>query len=366
VHQFFSRGEIQLARLERFLFLALLFLNHGSTADAARYVAPKFKKVVPTRVAADPELSRAWHLDSMGARAAWTTTRGRPETKIAIVDSGVDYNHADLSQNIALNTLEIPDNGIDEDQNGYTDDYVGWDFIWNNGLPFDRAGHGTFLATIAGSVADNGVGTAGVCPECSIIPVRYLNHDGLGDTEDAIKGIYYSIKRKASVINLSFSGEGYDADLKKAIEEAGRNDILVIACASNDESNLDRESIYPAKFNLPNLITVAASDSLGRLWEGSNWGKNSVHLAAPGDDIVGLWLGAWDTGSGTSDSAAVLSGAAGLVRSANPSLTAVEVKTILLNTVRKTPGMRGKVKTDGVVDVAAAVKCATTPSLPCL
>ncbi len=334
-------------------------------AVANRNAPPKLKKAAK-KSGQDPEVSKAWHLDDMGARTAWGTTRGSPDVKIAIVDSGIDYNHADLSGNIAFNEKETPDNGVDDDKNGFIDDYVGWDFIWGNGLPYDRAGHGTFLASIAASVADNGVGSAGVCPECSIIPVRYLNYDGLGDTEDAIEGIYYAIKRGASVINLSFAGEGYDADLKKAIEEAGKQDILVIASASNDEANLDRESIYPAKFNLPNLITVAASDADGELWEGSNWGKKSVHLAAPGDEILGLWLGKWDTGSGTSDAAAVLSGAAGLLRSANRQLTAVQAKEILLATVRQSPALKGKLKTDGIVDIGAAVKCATKSTLPCL
>jgi subtilisin family serine protease len=355
-----------------FVVAAGVCLATSPHAVSGENSAPKYKKERGTgssgsrRKGADPEIGKAWHLDAIGARNAWKTTRGTADIQIAIVDSGVHYNHPDLIDGMALNSADIPGNGIDDDENGYPDDYVGWDFIWSNGLPFDRSGHGTFLASIIGARADNGVGSAGVCPECSIIPVRYLNYEGLGDTEDAIEGIRYATLRGASVINLSFSGEGYDAEMKKAIEEAGKKDILVIAAASNDESNLDNESIYPAKFKLPNLITVAASTRKNELVETSNWGKKSVHLAAPGDDILGIWEGKWDVGSGTSNAAAVLSGAAGLVRAANPGLTAVQTKSIILATVRKSAALKGKMIHEGVLNVEAAVDCAVKTSLPCL
>jgi thermitase len=200
------------------------------------------------------------------------------------------------------------------------------------------------------------------------LPIRFLNRDGVGDTEDAIKGVYYAIQMKASVINFSFAGEGYDKDLYEAIQKAGEkeNDALVVVSASNDGVNVDRDSVYPPKFQLPNQITVAASDKKDGLWDGSNWGKKSVHIAAPGEEVFGPWFDKWDTGSGTSDAAAIVSGAAGLLRSIRPDLTAYQIKKVIIHTARRSKMLKNKIQSGGVLDLEAAVSCITTAHLPCL
>jgi len=315
----------------------------------------------------DPEIHRAWHLEAIGASQAWHWGKGDDATVLAIVDSGVDYTHPEIAPNLAWNTHEWPTNKKDSDGNGFVDDVIGWNFVGNNNLPYDRSGHGTYLASIAVAADDNGVGTAGVCPRCRLLPVRFLNWEGLGDTEDAIAGLYYAISRGARVINFSFSGEGYDRALAKAILAAAAKDILVVVAASNDGENVDRSDTYPAKFNFANMITVAATDREGNLWQHSNWSKKSVHVAAPGVAMLGLWFGTWDsTGNGTSMAAAVVSGAASLIRSIAPHLSAVEVKQILMSTVTPYQSLRQKIHSQGVINLEAAAQCASQVSLPCL
>ncbi|MGZ3710219.1 MAG: S8 family peptidase [Bdellovibrionota bacterium] len=314
----------------------------------------------------DPFLAKQWHLDRIGAKEVWKISMGDPSTTIAIVDSGINYNNPDIAPNLHFNDDEVADNQKDDDKNGFVDDILGWDFVRDAALPFDRSGHGTFMAGIIAAVADNGIGGAGVCPKCSLIPVRFLNFDGMGDTEDGIKGIYYAIKAKARIINMSFAGEGQDKDLERAIKVAGDHDILMVVSAGNDHENIDFSAIYPARYDMPNLITVAASTKDSDLNARSNWGQRHVHIAAPGDDIWSAWFDKWDYGDGTSDAAAVVSGAAGLIRSIAPALTAPQVKDILMATVRPAPLLAKKVISGGVLDVEAAVNCARQKNLPCL
>jgi subtilisin family serine protease len=320
----------------------------------------------PASAGSDPLLKKAWHLKRINAFEAWKKVKGDAETTIAIIDSGINYNHPEVAPNLKRKTAEWPSNGIDKDENGFIDDIIGWDFVKGSFLPFDRTGHGTFIAAIAAGALNNGVGAAGVCPKCSIMPLRFLNYEGLGDTEDAIQSIYYAAKEQVSVINLSFAGEGYDKELFDAINTARKNDVVVVVSSGNDGENIEKSSIYPAKFKLPNQLTVAASTEEDELLESSNWGHTSVHIAAPGDEIIGPWLNKWDTNSGTSFSAAVVTGAVGLVRSANTKLTAEQVVRIIKATAEPIAGLSQKTASGGIIDVDAAVDCATSARLNCL
>ncbi|MFM8315962.1 MAG: S8 family peptidase [Deltaproteobacteria bacterium] len=320
----------------------------------------------PADSGTDPLMKKAWHLKRIKAFEAWKKVQGRQEMTLAIIDSGINYNHPEVAPNLKRKTIEWPSNGVDKDENGFIDDIIGWDFVKGSFLPFDRTGHGTFVAAIAAGAINNGVGASGVCPKCSIMPLRFLNYEGLGDTEDAIKGIYYAAKERVAAINLSFAGEGYDQELFDAINTARKNDVVVVVSSGNDGENIEKSSVYPAKFKLPNQLTVAASTEEDELLESSNWGHTTVHIAAPGDEIIGPWLNEWDTNSGTSFSAAVVTGAVGLVRSANPKLTAEQVVKIIKNTAEKVEPQKNKTVTGGILDVAAAVNCATERNLSCL
>lgn len=346
----------------------------SATAHASPVIPPL--EDVPARSPRkpDPLLPQAWHLKRIGAFQAWRVTQGNPHVTIAVIDSGVDYNHPDINPNLRRNRADWPPNGIDDDRNGYIDDGIGWDFVRNKNLPWDRTGHGTFVAGVAAGVEGNGVGSAGVCPKCSVLPLRFMNANGTGWDEDGLKAIQYAVRNGAAVINLSFAGEGYDKDYHDALREALARDIVVVAAAGNDGENIDRQSVYPPKFReLPNMIVVAGTDRNDALVRdektgaGSNWSKTWVHLAAPGEDILGPWNdGTYEKLDGTSAAAPIVAGAAGLMRSANPKLTAPQIVSILMATAFDVPGLSKKVVSGGVLNVAAAMECSITRNLPCL
>lgn len=328
---------------------------------------PPLLPVPPERsFAVDPGISAQWYLDRIGATRVWRfQTEGSHATRIGVIDGGVEYNHPEIAENIARNPAE-PVNGIDDDGNGFIDDEIGWDFVKNAALPYDRSGHGMFMSTIIAGVRNNGVGGSGVCPKCAIVSLRFLNWEGLGDTEDAIKGLYYAARARLKVVNLSFAGDGKDEDLLKALKAAAAADVFVVVAAGNDGENLNKSAVYPAKYSLPNTLTVAASGRDDAIIAKSNYSDRYVHIAAPGQDIYGIWEGQWDHGDGTSDATAVTTGAIGLIRTANPALSAAQVKDIVMATVRPVPALASKVISGGVLDVEAAVRCAVDPALGCL
>ncbi len=299
---------------------------------------------------------------------AWRLTRGERSVPIAVIDSGVDYNDPEIAASILRNNREWPFDGKDSDQNGFVDDVIGWDFLRNVNLPHDPNGHGTFIAGLIAAVPNNGIGSMGVCPGCSILPVRFSDRDGYGDVEDAVKGFHYAIEQGASIINYSFAGEGSDKILKRAIERAGRQDVLVVVPAGNDAEDVDRSRTYPAKYVMDHLITVTGVDENDQLVNTASWGKKHVHLAAPGIRLIAPWSDRtiWKKGKGTSYATPIVAAAAGLVRSVAPHLKATQVRDILLSTVRRVPELKDKVVTGGVLDAAAAVACAAKASLPCL
>lgn len=353
--------------MKKLYWLLLCFVVSANFASAGSNENPPLQTPqAPPRGVIDPQISQQWYLDTIGARRVWQRyTEGSRDTIVAVVDSGIDYNLPEIAYNIWHNPHEQV-NGLDDDHNGYVDDIIGWDYVTGKNLPYDRAGHGTFMATIIAGLHGNGIGGSGVCPSCSIMPVRFLNYDGLGDDADAIEAIYYAAKNGARVMNLSFAGDGQNADLLRALHYAQAKDVFVVVAAGNDSENLNRSAVYPAKYDLPNMITVAAATHRDQILDESNYSDKFVHLATPGEDIYGYWLGDWDHGQGTSDAAAVTSGAIGLIRSAAPSLNAAQVKQVVLASVRKVDGLEKKTITGGVLDVEAAVACATAQGLPCL
>lgn len=352
----------------RFLAVTLLCLFQISASGKGKYSPPRPEENAPPAVPGeDPHYSESWYLDRIGAQEAWQITQGSRNTIVAIVDSGIDYNNSDLLPAVKHRTTDCNFDGLDDDKNGYPDDCVGWNFADEMSLPWDDNGHGTFIAGIISAQYHNSIGGAGVCPGCSLMATRFLDGEGYGDTEDAIRGIDYAIDAGASVINMSFAGEGYDQDLRNVLKKALEHDVVLVAAAGNDGSNNDKGDIYPANFKLPNLLTVAASRRDSDLWENSNYGIKKVHVAAPGTTIWGPWSdGKWYKSQGTSFAAPIVAGAAGLVRSANPQLTAEQVVRIMQNTVIESSRLKKKIRSGGVINVAAAIQCAMDPRLSCL
>ena len=245
----------------------------------------------------DPGYSQQWGLNNTGqtggtsgadirAQNAWDITKGSNSIIVAVVDSGVAYDHPDLAGNTWVNTAELNGlPGVDDDNNGFVDDIYGWDFINNDGHPVDYNQHGTHVSGIVAARGNNGIGVSGVMWSAQIMPVRFLGITGSGDVARGAEAITYAVDNGARIINASWGGYDYSATLYNAIDYARQKNVLVVAAAGNDENNNDSNPFYPASFNLANIVSVAASDQNDSLASFSNYGAASVHLAAPGVTI---------------------------------------------------------------------------------
>jgi subtilisin family serine protease len=217
------------------------------------------------------------------APEAWNLSTGSDSVIIAVIDSGVSYNHPDLVSNIWINTGETDcSDNIDNDANGYVDDCYGWDFLSNDNDPQDYNGHGTHVAGTIAAVGNNSSGITGVMWTAKIMPLRFLGVSGYGNTADAIEAIYYANAKGAHVINNSWSGSGFSQALKDAIDASS---AVVVCAASNESRDNDSTPSYPSGYDSPNIIAVAATDHNDNLASFSNYGVTSVDLAAPGVSI---------------------------------------------------------------------------------
>lgn len=299
-------------------------------------------------------------LRKIRADAAWDVSTGSSAIKVAVIDTGVDYSHSDLAGNISLNTNEVPGNGIDDDANGFIDDYYGYDFANSDADPMDDQSHGTHVAGTIGAIGNNGSGVVGVNWSVGIIPVKVLGANGSGTIASVIAGVNYAVSRGANVINLSLGGPGYSQTFYDSIATANVAGVLVVAAAGNETNNNDSAPSYPASYNLSNVLSVAATTSTDGLASFSNFGALSVHLAAPGVSIAStLPGGVYGSYSGTSMACPHVAGAAALVKAANPALSMLQIRSILLASVDPVAGLSGKVSTAGRLNVATAVAAAT-------
>ncbi len=310
------------------------------------------------------------------APEAWEITTGSRDVVIAVIDSGVDYNHPDLVANIWINPREIPGNGIDDDGNGFVDDVRGWNFIEENGNPMDTNGHGTHVAGTIGAVGNNGLGVVGVNWSVSILPLRFLGSDGRGSTLDAIQAVNYAtmMKRDYGVnivaMNNSWGGGGYSTSLRNAIQAAAAQDILFVAAAGNGDSNgvginNDARPTYPSSYNVWNVIAVAATDRRDQLGSFSNYGATSVHLAAPGVSILStVPNNGYATYTGTSMAAPHVSGVIGLLAAADPNATASQIKSAILNSVDPVASLTGRTVTGGRLNAYQALQALAPPPPP--
>ena len=323
----------------------------------------------------DARFSEQWNLTSMNVSEAWQLEKGEPSVVVAVVDSGIQIDHPDIENQLWHNSNEIPSNGVDDDRNGYVDDIIGWDFSdaptlnghgdWVNrdNQPYDETGHGTQVSGIIAAETDNGIGIAGIAPNCRIMSLRAGFRVGGGSflqNDDVAAAIVYAADNGAKVINLSL-GDTVNAFLiRDAVEYAYNRGCLLIAAAGNSSEPF---SLFPAA--LQNVISVAALD---RDWQlgGSNFGS-SIGIAAPGEDILttDLFVNGMleDDGygykSGTSMAAAHVSGVAALLFSANPSCSNLQVKQWLTHTTRqlRIPQLVGA----GLIDAYAALTATDEP-----
>ena len=218
----------------------------------------------------------------INAPAAWDISTGSDTVIVAVIDTGVFYNHSDLSSNIWNNTGEISGNGIDDDYNGYIDDTGGWDFVNSDNDPSDDQKHGTHVSGTIGAVGNNSIGVTGMNWKVKIMPLKAFNFEGIGYTSDQIAAIEYANANGASVISNSWGGGHYSQSLKDAIDASP---AVVVCAAGNSASSNDAIPVYPAGYSSANIISVAATDHNDLLASFSNFGLNSVDLAAPGTNI---------------------------------------------------------------------------------
>jgi len=285
-------------------------------------------------------------------------TLGSKNIKIAIIDSGIDYNHEDLKGNIWVNKKEfygIAD--FDDDGNGYDDDIHGYNFLDEKGDPMDDTGHGTRCAGIIGAMHNN-IGIAGVMAHVQIVAIKVSNKDHNSALEsDIIKAIDYAIKLQVDIISASYGNTDYSEEEKAAIQRANNAGIVFVTSAGNRPGmNNDRPDIskdYPSSYQVDNIIAVAAHDRYGKLSSFSTYGPQSIHVTAPGSLIYTTNLGNKYSrmSSGTSYAAPFVVGVIGLLFSYTGKITPLEVKKRLIRTSAQTsPRLVGKTVSNGHVD----------------
>lgn len=304
----------------------------------------------------DSQYSALYGMAKISAPSAWDITTGSSSVVVAVVDTGIDYTHPDLADNIATNGGEIPNNGVDDDRNGYVDDYYGWDFNGSDNNPIDDHFHGTHCAGTIGAKGNNGQGVVGVNWTVKLLPIKVLSASGSGTLASVASGMAYAVLRGAKIMSMSLGTNSYSATLENAIINAKNSGVLVVAAAGNDGTDADSYPTYPAASAQDNVISVAASDSTDTLAYFSNWGAVSVDLAAPGYSILSTTLsGSYGYASGTSMATPHVAGIVAMIKAVNPSLSYSQIKSILLGTVDPVSSMSGKMVSGGRANVYKAV-----------
>jgi len=324
----------------------------------------------------DPLYPKQWALNNTGqngipgtdidAPEGWAVEKGKKEIVIAVIDTGVDYKHPDLAENIWSNLKEISNNQIDDDNNGYIDDLTGWDFVNTysedcdknedctdpDNDPMDRHGHGTQISGIIGAVSDNNTGIAGIAQNCQLMPLRAgfmtASGDGFLESIDAARAIIYAVDNGAKVINISWGDSVRSMIIEDAIRYALKNDVLICAASGNDNSDAH---VFPAASQFPNIISVGGTDGFDMKSYFSNYG-NWVHISAPGSSIFTTSIyNRYEFKSGTSMATAHVSGCCALIFSHFPDINAQGVKSRLLRTADISEKLKEKNVTAGRINL---------------
>lgn len=322
----------------------------------------------------DPRFNELYGLNKIQAPAAWDTTTGSPSVVVAVIDLGVDYNHEDLSANMWRNPGETgldsggrdkATNTVDDDGNGYVDDVFGVDTINHDSNPMDDAGHGTHVSGTIGGIGNNGTGVVGVNWNVRIMAVKSHGADGNGTSASVVEAFQYVAMMRRRGINVRVTNNSwggapeaadYDQALKDAIDAAGNTGILNMCAAGNSARDNDAFPFYPASYDSPSIISVAASDQNDNRAGFSSRGVTSVDLAAPGVSILSTFRGSYGFLSGTSMATPHVSGAAALLWAHAPHLTVAQVKATLMNNVDVLPQWAGLTVTGGRLNLARAVQ----------
>lgn len=360
------------------LFIAMEEYKKSSLVE---YVEPVFIYRT-TLIPNDTDFSKLWGLHNTGqtggkpdadidAPEAWDKISNTAPIIVGVIDTGIDYRHPDLQNNIWINSGEIPNNGIDDDANGYKDDYYGYDFNINNPNPLDDNRHGTHVAGTIGAVSNNAFGVAGVAKNVKLMSLKFLDWQGSGLSVNAARAVVYATAMGAKLTNNSWGGAGYSQAVYDAISAANNQGVLFIAAAGNGDYlyNIGRDNdiypFYPSNFNLPNVIAVASTDHNDNRSTFSNYGATTVDLGAPGSNIFSTVPNYGFTMiSGTSMATPHIAGAAVLVWQKFPSFDHNQIKQKLLASVDVIPSMSGKTVSNGRLNLAKALEGQTLSPTP--
>jgi subtilisin family serine protease len=336
------------------------------------YAEPDYARV-GTLIPTDPYFDVQWGLHNTGQSVAgvrgtadadidgpeaWDLITGSPTAAVAVVDSGIDYGHPDLQANVWTNAGESGNgreaNGLDDDGNGYVDDWRGWDWVEADNDPLDLNGHGTHVAGTIGAKGDDGTGVAGVSWSARLLPLRALDAEGTGYVSDVIEAYLYAESKQVKLVNASLGSSGFSQAERDAIASAP--ETLFVVAAGNDGEDNDLFGHYPCNYTLDNVICVAASDQSDALAYFSDYGKVTVDLAAPGVRVASTWLGGqWAFASGTSMATPHVAGAAALALAQRPGSSTGDLKQAILGSVDQRPALQNKVATGGRLNAYRAV-----------
>jgi subtilisin family serine protease len=373
-------------------------LPHGVTVRDAiiqymqdpdvEYAEPNYIRSVRSTVPNDPLFTLQWELRNVlspgvdiSMSSAWDIVRGNSGLVVAVLDSGIDYTHPDLAGNIWANPGEPSCSGTtDNDHNGFVADCRGWNFVDNNNNPMDDEGHGTHVSGTIGAIGNNSVGIAGMLWNVKIMPLKFLDSTGDGTVANEADAMEYAIVKGAKVINASFAGDTFSNVEFDAINAANAAGILFVTAAGNGHnnavgSNNDAFPVYPGNYDLPNIVSVAATDQNDHLASFSNFGPKTVHVAAPGVSILstvpaslsvsfcGLSpLAGYEYCDGTSMATPHVTGLAGLISSYYAGLGPSQLRAMIMRYVDALPTLKGVVKTGGRINAYKAISSLLAPS----
>ncbi len=364
--QFPERNDVDLEKT------AERYLQDSRIQAVEANVIYKLDDVIPN----DPDFAKLYGLRNDGAQSgvigadigvtkAWDVSTGSSNVLIGIIDSGADYNHPDLIDNmwsnpgetgLDANGVDKRSNGIDDDGNGFVDDWHGWDFYNGDNNPMDDNSHGSHVAGTIGGRGNNGRGVVGVNWTVSMVPVKVFSAAGESTSDVLIKGIDYATSLGVVATNNSWGGGAFSDAMLAAIQRAEAKDILFIAAAGNDGSSNDGTAHYPSTYDVSNIISVAATDRKDNLASFSNFGLRSVQVAAPGTDIWSTTPNnSYGLKSGTSMATPHVTGLVALIKSAYPTLSGQEIKDKIIAGATLVPQLQSTVKY-GRINAASALE----------
>jgi serine protease len=375
---------------------ALVQVDPGDTEAALKQLEadPSVRYVEPNHVLSiaatpdDPSFNQLWGLHNTGqtggtadadidAPEAWDVETGSAGVVVGVTDTGVDFSHPDLAAQQWVNAGESCDStesanptcaertdGVDNDANGYVDDWRGWDWVNDDNNPVDDHNHGTHVSGTIGAVGSNGVGVTGVNWDVKVMALKFLNSAGSGTTADAIAATMYAAQNGAHVSSNSWGGGPFDQSLLDAIEFGATRGMLFVAAAGNDGKNNDPSPTYPSSYDSEAIVSVAATDHNDALAFFSNYGAKSVDLGAPGVNILSTTTGGgYQAFQGTSMATPHVAGVAALLKARFPGASPYGLKTLLLRSVDSVASLAGKTTTGGRLNAFTAVSCDEDPKV---